>query len=606
MRMTCRAPSHLSRARALFASAAILTGAATSAAVFPAKAQDGLAQGSWAQGRGAQGSESKAEDTALAIPRLPSRGPDGVALPRPSPSAEAWSLRAAFEDPDAPVEALRDSPLLGHVLASRILSPRTRAGTEEMRDWLERYPALPDAPAVHALLLSRLPKGEAAPPPPALAAFPAMPFGDDIEVTGRLMPRNPALDRRVQQAAWSGDLRGAIRLVAHTPGLSPEYGALLRAEVARAMFSQGRNADALRIADGAHQQARGDVGLAPWIGGLAAWRLGRPEQAQALFADAYRAPLIAPGQRAGAAYWAARAALVTGGDHGLWMHRAASDPRTFYGLLARRVLGQAIPTDDSPRDTLGEADVEAVGATARGGRAFGLLQAGQPARAAAELKLLWAETRDKPGFGRSVLVVARAAGLSDLAEQLGAAMQPTSVRLPARRLRPAGGFKVDPALVYAMTRLESNFDAQASSPAGAQGLMQLMPDTARYITAGGALPRLHDPATNLDLGQRYLLHLEQLEAVGPDLIRVLASYNAGPGTVSRWLDTVRHEDDPLLFIEALPNDETRAYVPRVLAYSWLYAAQLGLPSPTLDELAVGLWPQLQTPSAQEMPAIRLH
>ena len=309
---------------------------------------------------------------------------------------------------------------------------------------------------------------------------------------------------------------------------------------------------------------------------------------------ASRAPLIAPGQRAGAAYWAARATLVTRGDHGPWMYRAAKDARTFYGLLARRALGQPIRAETAfEQDTLAEADIDAVLAADRGLRAFALLQVDQPARAAAELRQLFTETRDQPGFGRSILLVARAAGLADLASQLGAVMQPASVHLPSARLRPTGGFRLDPALVYALTRLESNFDATAVSPAGARGLMQVMPVTAKFVMAGtGMAPQLHDPAANLDVGQRYLVHLTGLETVGSDLIRLLASYNAGPGNFAHWLDSMQPENDPLLFIESLPGEETRAYVPRALAYSWLYAAQLGLPSSSLDELSAGLWPQV--------------
>jgi hypothetical protein len=59
---------------------------------------------------------------------------------------------------------------------------------------------------------------------------------------------------------------------------------------------------------------------------------------------------------------------------------------------------------------------------------------------------------------------------------------------------------------------------------------------------------------------------------------------------------VRDEDDPLLFIEAIPNDETRAFVQHVLTYTWIYAARLRLPAPSLDELAAGDFPRF-TPLA---------
>lgn len=587
-------------ARPRFSATAFLAGAAFLAtaaapAFSPARAQEAT------------------DDIAMAIPRLSPQGSGaGVALPRPLSSDAANQVRAAFRDASADVDGLAGSPVLGHILAERILSAPQHATVEQLREWLSRFGTLPDSPAIYAVLCAKLPRPAMAPPAPVLAPFVAAPFGDDIETSDSLLPRNHGLDRGVREAARAGLFDRALHLVGHTKGLTAGYGALLRAEIARAMFSQGHDQSALALAEAATQQARGTVGLAPWVGGLAAFRLGRFELARTLFDAAYRSPLIAPGQRAGAAFWAARTNLVTRGDHGPWMYRAAKDGRTFYGLLARRELGQPIrlatPFD---RDTLAEADVDAVLAAGRGLRALALLQVDQPVRAAVELRQLFTETRDQPGFGRSILLVARAAGLQDLASQLGAVMQPAAVHLPQSRLRPAGGFKIDPALVYALTRLESNFDATAVSRSGARGLMQLMPVTAKFVMAGtGLAPRLHDPAANLDVGQRYLLHLAQLDGVGDDLIRLLASYNAGPGNFAHWLETMQEEADPLLFIESLPGEETRAYVPRALAYSWLYAAQLGLPSPSLDELSAGRWPKLDGPP-QVLPArhdfaVRLH
>jgi soluble lytic murein transglycosylase-like protein len=79
--------------------------------------------------------------------------------------------------------------------------------------------------------------------------------------------------------------------------------------------------------------------------------------------------------------------------------------------------------------------------------------------------------------------------------------------------------------------------------------------------------------------------------VGGDLIRLLAAYNNGPGNLSRWQPAVRHRGDPFLFIESIPVTETRSFVQRVLSYSWIYAARLGLPAPSLDDLAAGRFPR---------------
>jgi soluble lytic murein transglycosylase len=161
---------------------------------------------------------------------------------------------------------------------------------------------------------------------------------------------------------------------------------------------------------------------------------------------------------------------------------------------------------------------------------------------------------------------------------------------------------VDPALLYGLARQESNFDPAAISSAGARGLMQVMPATAAFVAGdpslrGAGAGRLHDPALSLEIGQRYLLHLAEQEAVQGDLIRVLIAYNAGPGNLARWLPAVGHRDDPLLFIESIPIDETRQHVQRVLAYSWIYASRLGLPSPSLETLARGAFPRFMDASS---------
>ena len=568
----------------------------------------------------AAGQAARAEDTALAIPRITTTGDAApVALPQPLAPSEAvrvrriFALQARGDIPAAVAESdqLSDKTLLGAILADRYLGGAGRAQPEELAAWLGQYRDLPDAPAVYALLASqasRLAKQTRGPDAPQ--PLPTLSAGDDLEPSDRLMPRNPMLDRTVHDAARIDPAR-ALRLIARTRGLDRTYGAQLRAEVAQILFTQGRDAEALTTALAAYAQARGEVGLAPYVGGLAAWRLDRPEQAMSLFEAAYAAKLIQPGQRAGAAFWAARAHMRTrdASFYAPWLQRAAQTPHTFYGLLARRALGQPIPVDSTlRRATLGEADVEAIEATPSGHRAFALLQVGQDTRAAAELQTLWSHTRDLPGFTRSIMLVAHAAGLNGLAEQLASVIEPAALHLPPAQLRPAGGFRTDPALVYALARLESNFDARAVSRAGARGLLQLMPQTADFIL--GDAPRvrgrsLHDPAYNLDLGQRYLLQLAQYDSVGTDLIRLLASYNSGPGSFGKWAGSIRYNGDPLLFMESVPNDETRAYIPRALAYSWLYAAQLRLPSPSLDELAAGLWPRFQADGRRELLA-RLH
>lgn len=597
MRGTVLPISRLPAARALIAGVAILA----SVTAMKAHAQ----------------SPTGSDESAYAVARTAPNAASGVALPEPLPPSEAQRLRRIFALQAAGrlAEAERETAavdtttpvgqaMLGHVLAARYLGPGLRAEAKALAAWLATWPALPEAPSIHALLKARLPRNQAPPPPPALPMLGEAegdlltPVPEEAE-TGTRLTRNRAVEHAVAEAARTG--AGAVEhVLARSPGLSAEYAALLRGQAARALFAANRDEDALALA----APVAGTAALAGHVAGLAAWRLHRAEQALPLFEAAWHAPVTSAALRAGAAFWAARAHLGTHDPAGwyAWLERAGAEQRTFYGLLALRMLGRQPGALATRRETLGEADIDAIAATEAGTRAFALIQVGQPARAEAELRLLWPEARDQPALARAVMLVAERAGLVDLAAQLADLVQTAdgqpreSMRFPIPHLRPRGGFSADPALVYGLARTESNFNNATVSRAGARGLMQLMPATARAV---GAETRsaLRDPAVNLDIGQRYLGYLAGLDSVGGNLLHLLASYNSGPFGFTRWNGAQQDGGDPLLFLESIPGDETRAFIPRVLAYTWIYAARLRLPAPSLDELAAGGWPRYHAPDA---------
>jgi soluble lytic murein transglycosylase len=622
---------HIPAARALFAGAALF--AAT--AVDQAFAQDQMGL----------------NDSAMAIPRITPRFGEGVPLPQPLPSADAALLRHIFRlqrggDIQA---AVRESAsldlsielsgtrlgqaMLGHVLADRYLGRFSKPSADDLTAWLAAYADLPDAPAIRALLLARLPRG-AAPPaalahiPQALDPQPLAPVPEEREPAGLALDRNNAADRAVWDAARTGKPGAAERLISQMRSLKPEYRSQLRGEAGQILFTLNRDGEAYDVAaPGAASCGRDngpgcrDAAAAGYAAGLAAWRMDRIDLARPMFEAAWRAELSTSALRAASAFWAARARLRLGDptDYRPWMRRAAAEPATFYGFLARRTLGLGFgftTRGRQDREILGSADIEAVRAYPAGLRAFALLQIGETGRAEAELRLLWPIARTEPGLGRAIMLVAGEAGLTDLAAQLADLVQTEdgrprdATRFPAPRVRPNGGFLIDPAMLYAMARSESNFSTTLVSSAGATGLMQLMPETANLVLKrpGSASVRnlLHDPETNLDIGQRYVDYLATLDGIGADLIRMIASYNAGPGNVLRWASTIRDDGDPLLYIEAIPLDETHAYVPRVLTYTWIYATRMRLAMPSLDELAAGAWPRYYPRQRMEEAAARLH
>jgi soluble lytic murein transglycosylase-like protein len=621
--------SRLPVARAFIAGAAILAGASASKAV----AQP--------QGNG--------DEIAFAVPRIAPRGGGPVALPQPLPPSEAVRIRRIFmlQQAGNVATAAREAELLdtaltvrgqalghamlGHILADRYLGRFSKPGPDLLQYWLAGFADLPDAPAIHALLASRMPHGTKLPAPPSIVGLASeqaptsgpVPVPEETEPALRALARNPGLDRSVWEAARSGRYDAVPRLLARTKGLSPSYASQLRGEAGQILFTLNRDQEAYDVAsEGARLCGRRadcqDAALAGYAAGLAAWRMSRGDLARPMFEAAWRAEGTTSALKAAAAFWAARAHLRVGDPAGYvpWMNRAAEERRTFYGLLARRTLGLGIgfaPSGREERETLAEADIEAVAATPEGLRAFALLQVGQDTRAESELRRLWPAAQNRPALGRSIMLVAKAAGLVDLAAQLADLVAAAdgrpreTTRFPIPHLRPDGGFTVDPALIYAVARTESNFDATMTSSAGARGLMQIMPETARFVM-GAARPAalLDDPEYNLFLGQRYVAYLAKHDAVNGNLLRLLASYNSGPNGFAKWNGNLRHNGDPLLFIEAIPVDETRAYVPRVLTYTWIYAARMHLPAPSLDELAAGAWPVYHPLSPRQEPPPRVH
>ncbi|MEX1198942.1 MAG: transglycosylase SLT domain-containing protein [Pseudohongiellaceae bacterium] len=140
--------------------------------------------------------------------------------------------------------------------------------------------------------------------------------------------------------------------------------------------------------------------------------------------------------------------------------------------------------------------------------------------------------------------------------------------------------RIQPHLLYAVARQESAFMHDVRSPAGARGLMQLLPSTARQTANGNgeqvSAEDLYRPDVNIALGSQYLS--EMLDEFDGNRALAAAAYNAGPNRVKQWLR--RTSDNPLpldQWIETIPFAETRGYVQNVLAYSVIYGERMGDP-----------------------------
>jgi soluble lytic murein transglycosylase len=286
-------------------------------------------------------------------------------------------------------------------------------------------------------------------------------------------------------------------------------------------------------------------------------------------------------------YWRGFALLRSG--HGTQRRAAAAhafasaaSERTLWGFRAAELIGRPLALDHRPVPVASEAvagmlaseTIERVRALAQLGRQTDVRREWRELTAAMDRpgKLVAAAAAAELGLtNESILTLARASYWDDLELRFPLAY-PDLVTAAARR----HDLPLD--WVYAVIRQESAFDPDIASHAGAVGLMQLMPATAREVA--GKLERsaperieLIEPALNIKLGSAYLAEMQR-RFDGHPLI-ASAAYNAGPTAVRRWLP-----DEPVagdLWLTEIPYRETRDYVRRVLTYRIIYRHRLGLP-----------------------------
>ncbi len=495
--------------------------------------------------------------------------------------------------------ALPDGPLHASATAQLFLARGPGRGGVPA-DWLAANIDLPQAPRLVAVAARG--SGAALPAQRLLrsvtftpAMGPKSARGDgvrDADTIARLKPLLAA-DRNAEAEAL---------VTAAAPSLSPDVAAEWRQRTAWSSFGAGDDAAAERLGRAAATGSSTWSALGGWTAGLAAFRRGDCAAAATAFDGVslrFGAEDIAPA----ANFWAARAYLACGKplEVAKRLQSAATRADSFYGMLARRTLGLAQPLDWAEPDFI-TADWNHLAALPGARRAAALVEIGEIGLADRELRYLAATT----DTGNYPAVLRLAARLNLPATQFWLAHHPPvgidpplSARYPAPEWNPAHGWRVDRGLVYAHALQESAFITGATSRTGAKGIMQLMPAAAKRAQARMAdgsvvdvvVKDLGDPEFNIDLGQAYLQELRDMSYTGGLLPKVIAAYNAGPGSVQKWNATVRDNGDPLLFIESIPFRETRHYVEVVLKNYWMYQLREGKAPASIDALAAGLWPK---------------
>jgi len=286
------------------------------------------------------------------------------------------------------------------------------------------------------------------------------------------------------------------------------------------------------------------------------------------------------------AYWLGRAAEAMGnrGWATQWYAEAARHGTAFYGqAAAARLDTQAIELAPAP---VVEEDLRASLATRELARAARI--AGQAGRDDLTYYFLTALRLASDNAAELQLAADTAMELNqpNVAVRVGKDAARKGIVLVGAAFPdvPLAEIDLDHAVVRGLIRQESEFNARAISPAGARGLMQLMPATAKRVarSLGERYSRnrlTSDPDYNIRLGTAYLKQmLERYDGMAP---MALAAYNAGPHRVDRWIEIYGDPRDPSVdmidWIEAIPYGETRNYVQRVLESMQVYRSLAGDP-----------------------------
>jgi len=282
-------------------------------------------------------------------------------------------------------------------------------------------------------------------------------------------------------------------------------------------------------------------------------------------------------------YWRARALQGTGrAAEGNAMLAALSFDHSFYGQLAMEELGTVVTTtSDSYHPS--DDDVAAMERLPGIQRALKFYQLGLRYEGALEWRWTTRTFKDKELLAAAE--VARRNGWFersiDTAERTQQ-MHDFTLRYPTPYREVLGSYTrqldLDEAWVYALVRQESRFSAEARSNAGALGLMQLMPTTARAVARRLGIPgvnrsSVHTVDTNISLGTYHLREL--MDGLDNHPVLVSAAYNAGLGRAREW-----RADQPLegaIYTETIPFSETRDYVRKVMSNTMYYARLLAQP-----------------------------
>ena len=500
---------------------------------------------------------------------------------------------------------LTDKILMNEVLYQRFFSKTYRTRGAEISSWMNKYYDMPGAVRVEKL--SKIKKVKVR-KPVVYSSLTGKSNGETAQSetwTTKTYSKNT--DKQItafKRAIRSGSTKRARNILEDKKFkkalTSVDYGRLA-GRLAYIYYTNGELELAKKWGFVA-ADANSEYGL--WTMGLLYYKDGMYKEAEQYFSKILDLKQINDARKIEAAFWAGRSADANDDMDAAkkYWEIGAEHPMAFYGALSATMLGRTPEYEFFEQDCTDE-DIETLRELKLGKVALALLQVGRNERAEQYLKsLITARASDKTLH--AINSVATAYDLPRIAIQISGVVRDRgileidddiiySAQYPLPDWEPMGGWSIDRALLFAITKQESGFRTTAKSGVGANGVMQLMPGTAKLVAHKNKIKwsdvDMSKPEHNMFLGQQYIVDLLQQPVIDNSIIKMLAAYNAGIGNVQKFEKTF-NTYDPLLYIESFPAYETRGYIKRVLSNLWLYRARLNQPLTSMQELANGQWP----------------
>ncbi len=500
---------------------------------------------------------------------------------------------------------IQDKLLLNEILYQRYVSKTYRTRGQEIADWMGKYYNMPGAPRMCEIAKRKKAKVRRAFVPQIVNGSKSIEtaqsetwtkkkyYGDtDSKITKFRRAIRAGRTKNARQVLEDSKFRHSLT--------DADYGRLA-GRLSYVYYTNGEFEMAKKWGFVA-SDARSEYGL--WTMGLLYFKDEKYKESKKYFSEILNLSQINDARKIEAAFWAGRAADAMGERKAAkkYWKIAAAYPMSFYGALSATMLG-GVPKYEFFEQDCTSDDINALKDTKYGRMALALIQVGNTDRADNYMKYLITSNASERIL-HAVNSVSTAYGLPRTAMQSAAVIRDRgileidddiiySAQYPLPDWEPMGGWSIDRALLLAITKQESGFKTNAKSTVGANGLMQLMPSTARLIARKNKVSMsdidMSKPEHNMFLGQQFIVDLLGHPNINKNIIKMLAAYNAGMRMIVNF-EKRFSTTDPLLYIESFPAYETRGYIKRVIANLWLYRARLDQPLTTLKDLADGKWP----------------